>query len=41
MDGRLLDLCDDDELVGSVGRVLEVAGPPQARLEQVLAAVTP
>lgn len=40
MDGRLLDLCDDDELVGSVGRVLEVAGPPQARLEQVLAAVT-
>ncbi|HYN66472.1 MAG TPA: hypothetical protein VES93_06250 [Ornithinibacter sp.] len=40
MDGRLLDLCDDDELVTSVGRVLEVAGSPESRLEQVLAAVT-
>ena len=39
MDARLLDLCDDEELVGSVRRVVEVAGSPQQRLDQVLAAV--
>jgi hypothetical protein len=40
MDARLLDLVDDDELVGPATRVVEVAGAPGARLEQVLAAVT-
>ena len=39
MDARLLDLCDDDELVGAVGRVVEVVGSPQHRLDRVLAAV--
>jgi predicted ATPase len=39
MDGHLLDLCEDEELVGSVGRVLEVTGPPESRLAQVLAVV--
>ena len=39
MDARLLDLCDDDELVGAVGRVVEVGGSPQQRLDQVLTAV--
>ena len=39
MDARLLDLCDDADLVGSAVRVVEVAGPPDARLEQVLAVV--
>jgi predicted ATPase len=39
MDARLLDLCDDADLVGSTVRVVAVAGPPDARLEQVLTAV--
>ncbi len=39
MDARLLDLCDDEDLVGSTVRVVEVAGSPDARLDQVLAAV--
>ena len=39
MDARLLDLCDDDELVGAVGRVVEVGGTPQQRLDQVLTAI--
>ena len=39
MDVRLLELCEDDELIGSVRRVVEVAGSPQQRLDQVLAAV--
>jgi len=39
MDGHLLDLCGDEALVGSVGRVLEVAGSPESRLAQVLAVV--
>jgi AAA domain len=38
MDERLLELCDDEELVGSAGRVVEVSGSPQARVAQVLAA---
>ena len=41
MDGHLLDLCEDEELVGSVRRVLEVAGSPESRLAQVLAVVGP
>ena len=40
MDARLLDLCEDGELVGSVERVLEVAGPPETRLAEVLGVVT-
>ena len=40
MDARLLDLVDDDELVGPATRVVEVAGAPEERLAQVLAAVT-
>ena len=39
MDARLLELRDDDELVGAVGRVVEVGGSPQHRLDQVLTAV--
>jgi len=39
MDEQLLELCDDEELVGGAGTVLEVAGSPQTRLAQVLAAV--
>jgi hypothetical protein len=35
MDERLLDLCGDEELVGGVGRVIEVAGSPQDRLDQL------
>lgn len=38
MDQRLADLVDDDELVGPGTRVLEVAGSPESRLTQVLAA---
>lgn len=41
MDARLLDLCDDADLVGPAVRVVEVAGAPEARLDQVLAAVAP
>ena len=40
MDERLLDLCDDDELVGRVGRVREVSGTPEERLARVTALVT-
>jgi hypothetical protein len=32
MDAHLLDLCDDEELVGDVGRVVELSGPPEDRL---------
>ena len=39
MDAHLLDLCEDDELVGSVRQVLEVSGPPESRVAQVLAVV--
>jgi hypothetical protein len=39
MDERLLDLCDDVELVGGAGRVVEVGGPPWRRVAQVLEAV--
>ena len=39
MDERLLDLVDDDELVGGVGWVVEVAGPPAERVAAVLAAL--
>lgn len=39
MEERLLELVDDPDLVGPATRVVEVAGPPEARLEQVLAAV--
>jgi hypothetical protein len=39
MDARLLDLCEDDDLVGTVGLLLEVTGSPASRLRQVLAAV--
>jgi predicted ATPase len=39
MDERLLDLCDDEELVGGAGTVVEVGGPPWRRVAQVLAAV--
>lgn len=38
-DERLLDLVDDDDLVGGVGRVLEVRGTPDERLAQVVAAL--
>ncbi len=38
MDAHLLDLCDDDELIGAVGRVVEVVGSPKQRLDQVLTA---
>jgi predicted ATPase len=38
MDAHLLDLCDDDELIGAVGRVVEVGGSPQQRLDLVLVA---
>lgn len=39
MDHHLLDLCADEDLVGGVGRTLEVLGPPARRLAEVLAAV--
>ncbi|HET6968392.1 MAG TPA: hypothetical protein VFI44_08955 [Ornithinibacter sp.] len=39
MDGHLLDLSEDDELVGGVGSVVEVSGPPEQRLARVLDAV--
>lgn len=39
MDARLLDLVDDDELVGAATWVVEVVGSPQHRLDQVLTAV--
>ena len=39
MDERLLELCDDEELVGGTATVLEVAGSPETRVAQVLAAV--
>ena len=39
MDERLLELCDDEDLVGGATRVVEVAGPPESRVAQVLAAV--
>ena len=39
MDERLMELCEDDELVGSVGRVLEVSGAPEERLAAVLQGV--
>lgn len=39
MDRHLLDLCADDDLVSGVAQVLEVAGSPQRRVQQVLAAV--
>jgi len=32
MDERLLDLCDDDELVGRIGRIVELTGTPEERL---------
>ncbi len=41
MDRHLIELCDDDELVGALGEVLEVGGSPQQRLDQVLTAVAP
>jgi len=39
MDEHLVGLCEDVELVGRVGRVLEVSGPPGTRLAHVVAAV--
>lgn len=39
MDARLLDLVDDDELVGPATTVVEVAGGPEERLAQALAAL--
>jgi hypothetical protein len=39
MDAHLLDLVEDDDLVGSVGRIVEVTGPPELRLSRVVAAV--
>ena len=39
MDERLLELCDDEELVGGAGMVVEVTGSPTSRLRQVLVAV--
>jgi hypothetical protein len=39
MDERLLELCDDEELVGGAAQVVEVAGSPESRVAQVLAAV--
>ena len=38
MDEHLLGLCEDVELVGAVGRVVEVGGTQQHRLDRVLAA---
>ena len=35
MDEQLLDLCGDEELVGDVGCVIEIAGSPQERLDQL------
>jgi len=35
MDEHLLDLCDDEELVGDVGCLLEVAGPPEDRVARL------
>ena len=32
MDERLLDLCDDAELVGRIGRIVELTGTPEERL---------
>lgn len=32
IDERLLDLCDDDELVGQIGRIVELTGTPEERL---------
>lgn len=37
MDQCLLELCDDAELVGGVGRIVELAGPPQVRLDRLVA----
>jgi hypothetical protein len=37
MDGRLLDLCDDDELVGQIGRIVELTGTPEERLARLTA----
>lgn len=39
MDRQLLDLCVDEEVVGDVGRVLEVSGPPVRRVADVVAAM--
>ena len=39
MDRNLLDLCDDEEVVGGVGQVLVVAGPPTRRTADVVGAV--
>jgi predicted ATPase len=39
MDARLLELVDDDELIGPATRVVEVTGAPEDRLAQVLAAL--
>lgn len=38
-DEHLVELCEDVELVGGTGRVLEVTGAPDARVARVLAAV--
>ena len=32
MNEHLLDLCDDDELVGQIGRIVELTGTPEERL---------
>ena len=32
MNERLLDLCDDDEVVGQTGRIVELTGTPEERL---------
>jgi hypothetical protein len=39
MDRQLLDLCEDEEVVAGVGRILEVSGTPARRVADALAAV--
>ncbi len=39
MDERLLELCDDDDLVGPATRVAELRGSPQKRLTGLLTAL--
>ena len=40
MDQHLLELCDDDELLGALARVVELVGSPEERLASLTAVDT-
>ena len=40
MDQCLLDLADEGELVGQVGRIVELTGPAHVRLDRLTACLT-